>query len=86
MDGPYNGPVYITFIYNLNMEDLVMSITKEELDKYIELYSQGKPTGLTDEEYDRLLEEYLKEHGGESARQHPAGKRRIAPAAFRRSH
>jgi hypothetical protein len=29
MDGPYNGPVYITFIYNLNMEDLVMSITKE---------------------------------------------------------
>ena len=66
MDGPYNGPVYITFIYNLNMEDLVMSITKEELDKYIELYSQGKPTGLTDEEYDRLLEEYLKEHGEEN--------------------
>lgn len=65
MDGPYNGPIYITFIYNLNMEDLVMSITKEELDKYIKAYSEGNPI-ISDEEYDKLLEEYLKEHGEEN--------------------
>ena len=39
-----------------------MSITKEELDKYIKAYSEGKPL-ISDEEYDVLLEEYLKEHG-----------------------
>lgn len=44
-----------------------MSITKEELDRYIHAYSIGNPL-ISDEEYDRLLEEYLKEHGGESAR------------------
>lgn len=44
-----------------------MSVTKEELDKYIKAYSQGSPL-ISDEEYDELLEEYLKEHGGESAR------------------
>ncbi len=43
-----------------------MSITKEELDRYIHAYSIGNPL-ISDEEYDRLLEEYLKEHGGESA-------------------
>lgn len=45
-----------------------MAVTKEELDRIIALYNQGKPTGYTDSEYDALLEEYLKEHGGESAR------------------
>lgn len=39
-----------------------MSITKEELDKYIKAYSEGKPL-ISDEEYDVLLEEYLKENG-----------------------
>ena len=39
-----------------------MAITKEELDKYIKAYSEGKPL-ITDEEYDDLLEEYLKENG-----------------------
>jgi NAD-dependent DNA ligase len=36
-------------------------ITKEELDKYIKAYQQGHPL-ISDEEYDILLEEYLKEH------------------------
>ena len=39
-----------------------MSITKDELDKYIRAYMEGHPL-ISDEEYDRLLEEYLKEHG-----------------------
>ena len=43
-----------------------MSVTKEELDKYIKAYSQGTPL-IEDSEYDALLDEYLKEHG-ESAR------------------
>lgn len=43
-------------------------ISKEELDRVIDLYNQGLPTGYTDEEYDVLLEEYLKAHGGEAAR------------------
>lgn len=42
-----------------------MSITKEELDKYIKAYSEGNPI-ISDEEYDKLLEEYLKEHGEEN--------------------
>ena len=50
------------------MEVLEVSISKEELDRIISLYNQGLDTGYTDEEYDRLLEDYLKEHGGESAR------------------
>ena len=37
-------------------------ITKEQLDEYIRAYSQGKPL-ISDEEYDRLLEEYLRENG-----------------------
>ena len=44
-----------------------MSISKEELDKYIEAYNRGEAL-IPDETYDALLEEYLKEHGGESAR------------------
>ena len=40
-------------------------ITKAELDKYIKAYSDGNPL-ITDEEYDRLLEEYLREHGEEN--------------------
>ena len=40
-------------------------LTKEELDKYIAAYNQGKPL-ISDEEYDDLLEEYLKEHGEEN--------------------
>ena len=39
-----------------------MSITKEELDKYIHDYSIGSPS-ISDEEYDQLLEEYIREHG-----------------------
>lgn len=39
-----------------------MSITKEQLDEYIKLYQEGRPA-ISDEEYDDLLEEYLKEHG-----------------------
>lgn len=38
-------------------------ITKEELDQIIERYNKGLPTGYTDEEYDLLLEEYVKAHG-----------------------
>lgn len=39
-----------------------MSITKEQLDKYIKDYTEGNPS-ISDEEYDALLEEYLDEHG-----------------------
>lgn len=39
-----------------------MAISKKELDEYIEAYSQGNPL-ISDEEYDILLEEYLKENG-----------------------
>lgn len=42
-----------------------MAITKEELDKYIEAYMRGESL-ITDEEYDMLVEEYVKEHGEES--------------------
>ena len=38
-------------------------ITKEELEEIIAKYNRGEDTGYTDEEYDRLLEEYLAEHG-----------------------
>ena len=43
-----------------------MMVTKEQLDEYLKLYQLGKPA-ITDEEYDILLEQYLKEHG-EAAR------------------
>lgn len=43
-------------------------VTKEELDEIIAKYNRGEDTGYTDEEYDALLEEYLKANGGESAR------------------
>lgn len=39
-----------------------MSITREQLDEYTRQYSQGHPI-ISDEEYDKLLEEYLREHG-----------------------
>jgi len=39
-----------------------MAITKEQLDEYIRAYQNGQPL-ISDEEYDMLLEEYLKEHG-----------------------
>lgn len=42
-----------------------MSITKEELDKYIEAYNQGNSL-IDDSTYDQLLEEYIKEHGESS--------------------
>ena len=42
-----------------------MAISKEQLDEYIRHYMEGKPD-ISDEEYDRLLEEYVKEHGEES--------------------
>lgn len=42
-------------------------VTKEQLDEYIHAYSQGTPL-ISDEEYDKLLEEYLQTHGGESNR------------------
>ena len=38
-------------------------ITKEQLDEYIAKYNRGEDTGLSDEEYDNLLEEYLKKNG-----------------------
>ncbi|MBO4736439.1 MAG: hypothetical protein J5614_08590 [Paludibacteraceae bacterium] len=44
-----------------------MAITKAQLDEYIKAYDHGKPL-ISDEEYDVLLEEYLQENGGESAR------------------
>ena len=40
-------------------------VTKEELERYQIAYSQGKPL-ISDEEYDALLEEYLKENGEEN--------------------
>lgn len=40
-------------------------ITKEELDHYIKAYSEGNPI-ISDEEYDRLLEEYVSVNGEES--------------------
>ena len=43
-------------------------LTKEQLDEIIAKYNRGEDTGYTDEEYDALLEEYLKANGGESAR------------------
>lgn len=42
-----------------------MSISKEELKKYIDAYNTGNAL-ITDEEYDRLLEEYISEHGESS--------------------
>lgn len=42
-----------------------MSITKEQLDKYVDAYAHGTPL-ISDEEYDLLLEEYVKEHGESS--------------------
>ena len=38
-------------------------ITKDQLDEYIAKYNRGEDTGLSDEEYDNLLEEYLKKNG-----------------------
>lgn len=43
-----------------------MSVTKEEIDKYLKAYESGNPL-ISDEEYDMLLEQYIAEHG-ESAR------------------
>lgn len=40
-------------------------ITKKELNKYIEAYSKGHPL-ISDEEYDRLLEEYVAANGEEA--------------------
>lgn len=40
----------------------MMSVTKEQLDEYLRLYQLGTPV-ISDEEYDVLLEEFLKEHG-----------------------
>ena len=40
-------------------------ITKKELNKYTEAYSKGDPL-ISDEEYDRLLEEYVAANGEES--------------------
>lgn len=37
-------------------------VTKEELDKYLKAYDEGHPL-ISDEEYDRLLEEYIQAHG-----------------------
>lgn len=48
--------------------------TPEELKEIIDKYNRGEDTGYTDSEYDRLLEEYLKYHGGESARPYTRNK------------
>ena len=42
-----------------------MAISKEQLDEYIRHYMEGNPD-IDDSTYDRLLEEYLKEHGEEN--------------------
>lgn len=42
-----------------------MSVTKEELEKYNAAYMRGEPL-ISDEEYDKLQEEYVKEHGENS--------------------
>ena len=42
-----------------------MSVTKEQLDEYIKAYSEGHPL-ISDEAYDVILEEYVKEHGESS--------------------
>ena len=44
-----------------------MSVTKEELDRYNAAYMQGNPM-ISDEEYDRLQEEYVNEHYGKYPR------------------
>lgn len=38
-------------------------VTKEELKDIIDKYNRGEDTGYTDEEYDKLLEEYLNKYG-----------------------
>ena len=40
-------------------------VTKEELDKYLKAYQEGSPI-ISDESYDSLLEEYVREHGESS--------------------
>lgn len=42
-----------------------MSISKEKLAEYIAAYERGEPM-ISDEEYDKLLEEYVAEHGESS--------------------
>ena len=42
-----------------------MSISKEELDKYLAAYHEGSPI-IDDSTYDALLEEYIREHGESS--------------------
>lgn len=42
-----------------------MSVSKEEIDRYLEAYNSGHPL-ISDEEYDVLLEQYVKEHGESS--------------------
>ena len=37
-------------------------ITEQQLKEYIDAYNRGEPL-ISDEEYDRLLEEYLKVNG-----------------------
>ena len=37
-------------------------VTKEELDRYLEAYNRGEPL-ISDEEYDKLLEEYIAQNG-----------------------
>ena len=42
-----------------------MEVTREYLDELTKMYHQGKPM-ISDEEYDRLLEEYVSKHGEEN--------------------
>jgi len=48
--------------------------TPEELKTIIDKYNRGEDTGYSDEEYDRLLEEYMTAHGGESIRPYTRNK------------
>ena len=48
--------------------------TPEELKEIIDKYNRGEDTGYSDEEYDRLLEEYMTAHGGESIRPYTRNK------------
>jgi DNA ligase (NAD+) len=49
-------------------------LSKEQLEEIISKYNRGEDTGYSDEEYDILLEDYLKRNGGESNRPYNRNK------------
>ena len=58
--GGASTPPIITKIFMKGM--LFMAITEAQLKEYIDAYNRGEPM-ISDEEYDSLLEEYLKANG-----------------------